>query len=76
MCAAEGGLMGESHAHSVNSAECTTSRDQQFESLTAARTRTRTVGQYELQRQIPRIVRTACSCALNSLRHSHAGVFT
>ena len=44
LCAAEGIVMRESHAPSVNSAECTTSRDQQFEGSTAARTRTRTVG--------------------------------
>ena len=52
----------------VTSAECATSRDQQFEISTAARICTRTLGQCAKQRRIPATVRIACFCSLNSMR--------
>ena len=58
----------ESHAPLLH--EYITSRDQQFEGSSAARTRFRTLGQCAVQQQIPGTACTASPCTLNSVRPS------
>ena len=57
-------------SHAPLSHEYLTSRDQQFEGSSAARTRCRTLDQCALQQQIPGTACTASPCALNSVRPS------
>ena len=64
----EAGVIRELHASLLNSAECATSRDQEFEGSSAARTRLRTLDQCAVQQQIPGTACTASRGALNSVR--------